>query len=780
MIIFQYISFERNFDQFHENNSQIYRVLPGFGRGGEPIEFGGAFTPQSMAPLFKESVPEIQHISRVHSDNALVFNSEQPEKVFEEGMIYYADPDFLDIFSFPLISGSKDEALQKGTAVISEEAAQKYFGTDNAIGEVISVIGQVQQDYRIAGIFSGVPDDSHLQFDILLPMDNLLESENYSTEPEGGWSWNNFSTYLQLHPEANPVTIEQKLTELFLSNRGGVLKQQGYKSSIKIQPLEEIHLNAQVQGPLGELIGSSRTVYFFTIIGLVTFFIALINYINLATARALNRAREVGVRKVLGAQKNQLIIQFLFDAALTNVVALVFAFVATAILIPFVNNIAQSHLSIDMWMQPDLWITLLVTLISSILLSGLYPAFILSSFRPVTVLKGKLSMVTGQVWLRKGLVVLQFAASIVLISGTLIIYNQLNHMRDRDLGLNMDGVLIVKGPRNLPQDENTGNPIANFLQELRKLPEIEQAAVSASLPGQGFNWNGASIRKASDEPKNSLRGVATYIDTSFAKLYKLELVAGKGFENVTFSDDPDAIWNVTINETLTKALGYEAPDQVLNELLMIGDYEAQVVGVYKDFNWSSAHQEQQNIVFGHTSGGRHISLKLSTNDLPTVISKIEVLYSGLFPANVFDYQFLDQAFDQQYKNDIRFAKLFGLFAGLAIFIACLGLYGLVSFTSQQRKKEVGVRKVLGASVGSVVKLLNIDFLKLVGLGFIVAVPIAWYFMHQWLQEFAYRIDIGISVFVIAGLTAFIIAVITISGQSIKDASANPVESLRNE
>ncbi|HSF56078.1 MAG TPA: ABC transporter permease [Algoriphagus sp.] len=780
MIIFQYIAFEKDFDQFHENNPQIFRVLPGFGRGGDPIEFGGAFTPQAMAPVFKEGVPEIQHISRVHSDNALVSNSEQPEKVFEEGMIYYVDPDFLDIFSFPLISGNKDEALQKGTAVISKEAAQKYFGTDNAIGEVISVIGQVNQDYRIAGVFSGVPDNSHLQFEILLPMDNLLEGEGYSNEPEGGWSWNNFSTYLQLHPEANPVQTEQKLTELYLSNRGEVLKQQGYKSSIKIQPLEDIHLNANVEGPLGELIGSSQTVYFFTIIGLVTFLIALINYINLATARALNRAREVGVRKVLGAQKYQLIIQFLYDAALTNAVALAFAFVATGLLMPYVNNIAQSHLSITMWMQSDLWLTLLVTLIASILLSGFYPAFILSSFRPVSVLKGKLSMVTGQVWLRKGLVVLQFAASIVLISGTIIIYNQLSHMRDRDLGFNMERVLTVEGPRNLPNESNETNPIANFLQELRKLPEVEQAAGSFSLPGQGFNWNGAMIRKATDEPVNSLRGVATYVDTSFAKLYKLELVAGKGFENVTFSNEPDATWFVTINETLAKALGYKAPDQAINEALVIGDYEAQIVGVYKDFSWTSAHQEQQNIVFGPTFGGQHISLRLSTNDLPKAISKIESLYTEMFPANVFEYQFLDQAFDQQYKNDIRFAKLFGLFAGLAIFIACLGLYGLVSFTSQQRKKEIGVRKVLGASVGSVVKLLNIDFLKLVGLGFFVAVPIAWYFMHQWLQEFAYRIDIGISVFVVAGLTTFIIAIITISGQSIKDASANPVDSLRNE
>lgn len=780
MLIFQYVAFEKSFDKFHENNSQIYRLLPGFGSGEAPVEFGGAFTPQGMAPLFKERVPEIQHITRVHSEDALVADAAQPDKVFEEKLVYYVDPDFLDIFSFPLVTGNKEEALKDGTAIITEEAAQKYFGTTNVLGKIISVIGQVEQDYRVAGVVSNVPNNSHLQFNLLLSINNLLKGEDYSTEPEGGWSWNNFSTYLQLHPEANPTQTEQKLTELYLGVRGDVLKQQGFKSSLKIQPLQEIHLNAEVEGPLNEVIGSSRTVYFFTIIGLVTFLIALINYINLSTARALNRAKEVGVRKVLGAQKNQLIIQFLCDATLTNVIALALAFIATVLLIPYVNNIAQSHLSINMWLQSDLWIALSITLIASILLSGLYPAFVLSSFKPVSVLKGKLSSASAQLWLRKGLVVLQFAASIVLISGTVIIYNQLSHMRSRDLGLNMDKVLIVEGPRNLPEEANETNPIANLLQELRKLPEIEQAAASFSLPGQGFNWNGAMIRKATDEPINSVRGVATYIDSSFAMLYELELVAGKGFEDITFSNEEDATWFITINETLVKSLGFESPELAINELLLIGDYEAQVVGVYKDFNWSSAHQEQQNIVFGPTFGGTRISLRLSTNDLPAAIGKIESVYTEMFPANVFDYEFLDQAFDQQYKNDIRFAKLFGLFAGLAIFIACLGLFGLASFTSQQRKKEIGVRKVLGASVGSVVTLLNTDFLKLVVFGFVLAVPVAWYIMHQWLKEFAYKIEIGLGVFAIAGLAALIIAVITVSGQSIKAAGANPVESLRDE
>lgn len=780
MLIFQYVNFEKSFDQFHTHESEIYRILPGFGRGGEKVAFDGAFTSQAMAPAFKEAIPEIAHITRVHPDNIIVSDAAHPDKVFEEEQVLYADRDFLEIFSFPVVAGDSRQMLKPGTALLSLEAAQKYFGEDSPLGKTLSVLGRVEQDYRVVGVFSDVPANSHLQFEVLLSIDGLLINGDYATEPEGGWSWNNFGTYVELHPDSDPVLTEKKLTEAYLSHRGEALEHQGFKSAIKLQPLKDIHLNATVAGPLNEVMGSSRTVYFFTVIGLVTFFIALINYINLTTARALNRAREVGIRKVIGAQKIQLIIQFLCDSALTNIIALVLALAATASLIPRVNEIAQTHLTRELWLQSGFWLIVLSALVASTLLSGLYPAFILSSFKPMTVLKGKLNSSSSGVWLRQGLVVLQFAASIILIAGTVIIYDQLDYMRARDLGLNIDQVLTIEGPRNLAEEVDPSSATASFLYELRKIPGIEQTAASHSLPGQGFIWNGASIRKAADDPANAIRGVATYIDTSFAKLYGMELVAGRGFEGITLSDDEDAVWPVVINETTVKSLGFKNAAVAINEMLNIGGYEAQIIGVYKDFNWTSAHQEQQNIVLGASSSGRHISLRLSTSDLPATISKIESIYNQFFPANVFNYSFVDQIFDQQYKNDVRFATLFGLFAGLAIFIACLGLFGLAYFTAQQRKKEIGVRKVLGASVGNVVKLLSLDFVRLVIIGFIVAVPVAWYIMDQWLADFAYRIEIGAWVFLLAGLVALFIALLTVSGQSIKAAISNPVDSLREE
>jgi putative ABC transport system permease protein len=584
-----------------------------------------------------------------------------------------------------------------------------------------------------------------------------------------------------LHPTADPAVAEQKLTEILLRHRGELLKQGGFKkAALRLQPLADIHLNAEVSGPSNEVIGSARTVYFFTIIGLVTLCIALVNYINLSTARAMNRAREVGVRKVIGAQRVQLMIQFLCESALTNITAAVLAVALAVWLMPIVNEMAQTQLSFALWMQAEFWLTFLITLVAVTLLAGLYPAFVLSSFKPITVLKGKVSSFSAQLWLRKGLVVLQFAASIILVVGTVVIYNQLNHMRGRELGLKLEQVLTIEGPRILSMGTDQATVTATFLQELRRIPAIEQAAASSTLPGQGFNWNGAAIRKATDGPENTIEGVATYIDTSFAKLYGLELVAGKGFEEITLSDAEDAPWTVILNEKAVQSLGFASAAEAIDQMLDIGGYEAQVIGVYQDFNWSSAHGEQQNIVLGPSGSGSHISLRLSTYDLPETISQVQSIYNQLFPGNVFNYQFVDQVFDQQYRNDIRFARLFSVFAGLAIFIACLGLFGLAAFTSQQRKKEIGIRKVLGASVGNVVGLLSRDFLQLVIIGFIVAVPIAWYIMHLWLEDFAYRIQIGVEVFLLAGLLAGIIALVTVSGQSIKAALANPVDSLRNE
>ena len=376
--------------------------------------------------------------------------------------------------------------------------------------------------------------------------------------------------------------------------------------------------------------------------------------------------------------------------------------------------------------------------------------------------------------------VFQFAASIVLVAGTAVVYNQLDYMQRMDLGLNLDQVLTVRAPRVLPEETDRATATATFLHELRRLPAIRLAAASGSLPGQGFNWNGMSVRKSSDDPADAIRGVGTYIDTAFAALYGLELIAGKELGAITLPVAEDAPWPVMVNETTVRELGYSSPEQAVDEAINIGDYEARILGVYKDFNWTSAHEKQQSVLFMHTTQGWRISLRLATPDFPAAIAEVQSVYHRLFPGNVFAYAFVDEAFDQQYKNDQRFARLFGIAAAMAIFIACLGLFGLAAFTAQQRTKEIGMRKVLGATVGNIVALLSKDFLRLVIAGFVLAVPIAWYSMNQWLENFAYKTDIGPGIFLLAGGAAILIALATVSWQSLRAAWANPVESLRNE
>ncbi|MBT1687260.1 ABC transporter permease [Dawidia soli] len=780
LIIFQYVAFESGFDQFHQKKENLYRVVQTYVRNGE-VMGTGAYTAQALTPALKEGVPEIANVTRVHSENAIVVNAAAPDKVFEEDKALYVDAAFLQMFSFPLVSGSAERALAPGTVLLSETAAKKYFGESPAIGQSLEVTGNIEKTFTVSGVFRDVPANSHLQFDMLLPVDDLLKGEDYANEPEGGWSWNNFTTYIELHPGADHTVVNHKMTDVYMKYRGDFLRQQGASAAFRGQPLSDIHLNSDINGTDNIVAGSYKTVYFFLVIGLITLVIALVNYINLATARALNRSREVGVRKAVGAKRQQLVIQFLYESAFTNVCALVIALALTSMLLPVVNSIAETQLAVDQWLEPRFLLALGSTLLAGTLLAGLYPAFVLSSFRPATALKGKSSSLSAHFWLRKGLVIVQFAACIVLIAGTAIVYNQLDFMRSLDLGLNLEQVMAVQAPRVLPANADRGSAMQTFLTELRQMPGVQQAAMSSSLPGSGFNWNGASIRKATDDPSDALRGVATYIDSAFAPLYGLRLVAGKDFGHVTAQEDGEGSpWLVIVNETAAKNLGYSFPAAAVNELLDIGGNEARIIGVYKDFSWSSAHQAQQNIVFGRTLAGSQVSVRLATKDLAGVMGRIQSAYTAMFPGNLFRYNFVDETFDLQYRNDQRFASLFSIFAGMAIFIACLGLFGLVAFTAQQRTKEIGMRKVLGASVAGIVALLSKDFLKLVVVGFVLAVPVTIYVMNQWLTNFAYRTEIGVGIFMLSGALAMLIALVTVSWQSFKAAVANPVKSLRSE
>jgi putative ABC transport system permease protein len=792
LLIFQYVAFEYSFDRFHAHEADLYRVNTVMTRQGEePSEDGpeaGAFTPHGMAPALAEAVPELRHVARAHPEYgaAVVSTPAHPERVFQEEEVFYVDPAFLEMFTFPLVQGDAAALANPGSALVTETFARKYFGDASPVGQVLDVSGQVDGTFRVAGVLEDVPANSHLRFDLLLPMSALLAGEGYSL-PESFWGWNNFATYVQLQPGADRAAAERKMTGVLSANFPEMFRAEGLIPRVLTQPLSDIHLNDAIEGPSGPggtVLGSYRTVYFFTVIGLVTLIIALVNYVNLATARAMDRAREVGVRKAVGAERQQLVVQFLFESALTVAVAALLAVVLAAALTPVVNALAETRLSLALWADAGFWAAFLGTLLTATLLAGLYPAFALSSFRPATALKGKMGAFTGQLWLRRGLVVLQFAATVVLIGGTAVVLDQLSYMRQMDLGLDLEQILTVESPRVLPEGMDDDAALARYgtlIEELRRLPAVRQVASSAKVPGEGFNWNGASVRRAEDDPTTAIRGVATYIDTTFASVYGMELVASEG--PASFTPWPDSTeWPIALipNETAVKALGFASPQEALGHPIVIGDSEARIVGVFKDFNWSSAHTERENVFFGRTEGGNYLSLRMSTADLPATLAEVERLYTELFPGNVFRYAFADEVFDKQYRADQRFATLFAFFAALAIGIACLGLLGLAAFTAQQRTKEIGVRKVLGASVVDVVVLLSKDFLRLVVAAVLIASPVAYFLMRGWLENFAYRVELGPWMFLLAGGLALLLALATVSTQALRAASADPVKALRYE
>ncbi|QEC52992.1 putative ABC transport system permease protein [Anseongella ginsenosidimutans] len=775
LLIFQYVAFEYSFDDFNENAPNLYRVnVTTVSSGDDPNTtptFGWA-----MAPMMAQETPEVMRFARLHPeyDNAIVSNPTQPAKAFEEEGVYYADPAFLQMFSYPLISGDPSLALtEPETIILSESVAKKYFGSKDPMGQTLDVRGWISGKFRVSGIFRDIPVNSHLQFDILLPMADLLQKSQQYKDPISGWDWKNFITYVQLHPEINVAAVEQKFTDVILENKEADWRPTKTTANVNLQPVWDIHLNKDIAAPKATM-GSYRTVYFFIIIGLITLLIALVNYINLATARALNRAREVGVRKAIGAGKKQLIIQFLCESVVTLLIATTLGISLAALLIPALSKVADTTITHPLWTGPHFWTVFPGIFLSATLLAGLYPAFVLSSFKPVAALKGKAGTFAAGARLRRGLVVFQFAVSIVMLVGTMIVHSQLNHMRNMDLGMNLEQILTVPSPRFLPDDTNKTDRIAPFLQELRQLPGVWQTATSGSVPGRDFSFTG-TFRKAMDDPSANVSVSGGPIDTNFLSLYGIELVAGDLTE-ISYSIPEGATPPMLINETAALSLGFDKPADALGEKLTFG----RVAGVLKDFNWSSGHQARGNIMFQLFQRNSQISIKVNTANLSQTITSIEEIYRQHFPSNPFQYAFVDEQFEQQYKNDQRFARLFAIFTTLAIFIACLGLFGLTVFSVRQRTKEIGIRKVMGASISNVVALLSGDYIKLVLIASAIATPIAWYVMNRWLEDFAYRIEIRWWIFALGATLSVGLALLTISFQSIKAALMNPVKSLRSE
>lgn len=775
LIIGLFVLDELSFDRFHEKADRIVRVTFKANMSGNKINEANVMPP--TAKTLQREYPEVLEATRLRQ--SIAFKLLKDEGIFKENAVAFVDSNFFQVFSFPLVKGNpKTALLRPNTLVISQKMAQKYFGNEDPIGKTLTNEGY--EAMEITGVMEEWPVQSHFHYDFLISMAGLNESRSNS------WMQSEYFTYLVLPEGYDYQKLQSKLPQVVEKYMGPEIKQafgmnyaefrkKGNELGLILQPLTDIHLRSDFAYDLGPS-GDIRYVYIFGAIALFMLLIACINFMNLSTAGASRRAREVGIRKVMGSVRGTLVGQFLLESILLTAVALVLAVVLVWLALPFFNGLADKNLTLSFtevpWLLPGL---LLLGLVVGIL-AGSYPAFFLSSFKPISVLKGgtHLNFSKGRhsISLRGTLVVVQFCISIILIVGTTVVYQQLHFIQNTKLGYDKAQVLVVQGTYRLGQNEQL------FRKQLLQDSRVVDATVSGYVPA-GPSLNNNFMVYGDDKVNEFTKGIRYDVDESYIPTLGMTMAAGRNF-SPDFATDSSAI---ILNETAAREMGWgkEAIGHTVTRPNNEGTKTTyRVIGVVKDFHFKSLHERITPLMMtlGHNGGA--ILAKVKTRDLPALLTSVEKQWKTLVADEPLDYSFLEENFNATYRAEQKTARILGLFAGLTIFVACLGLFGLATFTAEQRTKEIGVRKVLGASVTSVVALLSKDFLKLVAIAIVIASPIAWYTMNAWLQDFAYKIDISWWVFALAGLLAVAIALFTVSFQSVRAALRNPVESLQSE
>ncbi len=784
LLILQFVNFELSYDQFNKNVNDVYRVYNDRYQNGKLIQHG-TITYSAIGKAMKDDYPEVLEHARVEPFGALIITIEN--KRFGEQQVIAVDNSFLNMFSYPLLAGDSKTALKEPhTVVLDQDAADRYFGVhgnyEQALGKVL-MMGRDSTLYKVTGVFKKIPENSHLQFDMLASYVSLLVGKNAYVQADYDFTDSDFWHYIQLRPGADYKKLQAKFPAFSEKHFQGN-KISGSVEKFYLQPLARAHLYSDFEYEIGKT-GSATVVWGLLIIALFIIAIAWVNYINLSTAKSVERAKEVGIRKVTGATKTQLVRQFISESLLINLIALVIAIALVLLMQGPFNSLVQHKLSLASLFHKSLGgysvtIGLITILLAGIFVSGFYPAFVLSSFRPIIVLKGKFGASLKGIVLRKWLVVGQFAITIALIIGSFVVYKQIKFMRSQELGMNIDQMLVVKPPALSNWDSTFISRANSFKAELKQIANVKGVATSGRLAGDELS-RAFDVRRSDDSSSNhfTLRNMG--VDNDFLDVYKIKVLAGRNFTNTDFNPEFDKLHNILLNEFAIKLLGFNSNEDALGKRVTIWGKEWDVIGIINNYHQKSLKYAMEPLVLMPYYGTYNpISVKVNTRNLASTIAAIKTKYLQFFPGNIFDYTFLDEKFNAQYKNDKLFGKAFSIFSCFAVFIACLGLLGLSLFTTVQRIKEIGVRKVLGASVGNIVVLLSRDFIKLVLIAFIIASPLAWYVMHEWLKDFAFRINIEWWVFLLAGMLALTIALATISFQAVKAALANPVKSLRTE
>lgn len=761
MLILIYVRQELSFDRYHENADRLYRVAIDIRTQTSNREFA-PITPMA-GPTLKADFPQVAQTARVLTAQGRLVKRD--EVFFYEDLFMYADPELFDVLTIPFIEGDPKSALaQPQSLVLTQRMADKYFGRADPLGKMLTIN---QKDYKITGIVANPPDNTHLKYDLIASMTTLADWGEMTN-----WHSTMFYTYVKLQTHVNGEEFSASISTLadkYIKER---LLESGTEYYFFLQPITGIHLYSNIRYE-AEPPGNPDYIYILSLVGLIILLIAVLNFMNLATARAAKRANEVGMRKVVGAQRRQLIGQFLGESLLVALVSLGFALILARLTAPILNRLLGTSLAYQILLAPGILVILLASGICVGLASGLYPAFLLSRFKPISTLKGKNAGPSG-LGLRSALVVLQFSVTVALIIGTLTMYTQFNFMKNQHLGFDKEQKLILPLRGGISIEENFETVKEVFIQH----PSITTATVSSSVPGRGVSNFGT--RLVGEENAQNQSMFHLYFDHDFVPNYGIEIVAGRAFQREMSTDIAGAF---LLNEAAVKAFGWSRPEEAIGKRIQTGrgGRVNPVIGITKDFHYRGLQNKVEPLVMEFLPAAfRIITLSLEISDLSTTLTFVESQWDTLFPGKPFEHFFLDTDFNQQYQADEQVGRIFGVFTYLGLFIACLGLLGLASFTAEIRTKEIGIRKVLGASVAKIVLMLSKQFTRWVLMANLIAWPLAYLFINRWLENFAYRTGISLWTYILSGGLALLIALVIVSYQCIRAATANPVDSLRYE
>ncbi len=762
---------ELSYDSFHPRVKNKYRVVMDMINNGQLSTKSAVVFPAVGLGLEAE-IPEVTDMCRILPFGGGVYSVTQADGTlirFNEDRGVYADENFFRMFGFQLLEGNIDEVLTKSNqTVLSESTAARYFGEENPIGKSLRYRGE---DYIVAGIMADFPENSHMQFDIV----SSLRTWSSFDEWNGNWGWYDFYTFIEVAEGADMTAFTEKVNGYLKTKKGEAFEADNSLEVLHLQPLADIHLKSKgYSWDMGDN-GGEQGVYFLSIIAVLVLIIAWVNFINLSTARAVKRAHEVGIRKVIGAKRRQLVSQFLFESAILNLLAILLAVLIVVALTPVLDSALAITLERSLLSTPLLLRGLALLWIFGSLISGLYPAMVLSSFHPLRVLKGNFYRRRNKLGFRQILVTIQFSISIILILGTMVVVRQLQFMQSRDLGVEIDQTLVIKGPTASRGEGDLSQRKSVFRDQLEQLSSVNGITLSNTVPGEeNFSISDFTTQQA---PDVSHQCYIVSADEPYFENFGIKVIVGRDFREGFRSDSN----SVVINRTAAKMFGFELEDAIGQRLNPNSRWERKVVGVVEDYHHSSLKEALDPILFiYHTGNDNYFSVKLATNDIFQSVSDIESVWDQVYPDNPFDFFFLDEFFDRQYKSDAQFNKVFSGFAILAIIVACMGLFGLVSFTIEQSRKEIGIRKVLGAPVARLITLFIKDYAWMIVVSMVIAFPVAHYLMTRWLQDFAYQISLSPLYFVISALFIILIAITTVGFKSFQAAHSNPVDSLREE